>query len=108
MPHETAGDLHTRDVQKGKTTGNPNAKATRQEIRAALGTEWRNAPEHVKQPYLDKCKDGRETTTEAVGAWEASVKAWDDEAITIRAEFTKTNQPPEAYNSSRKGRRMTG
>jgi lysine-specific histone demethylase 1 len=95
------------DAQKEKATGNPNAKATRQEIRAALGTEWRNAPEHVKQPYLDKCKDGRENTTEAVGAWEAAVRAWDNGAVAIRAEYTKANQPPEAYNSSRKGRRMT-
>jgi Flavin containing amine oxidoreductase len=95
------------DAEKVKTTGNLNAKSSRQEIRAALGSEWRSASDHVKQPYIDKCKDGRETTTGAVGEWEVAVKAWDKDALAIRTEFTKNNHPPEAYNTSRKGRRMT-
>jgi Flavin containing amine oxidoreductase/HMG-box domain len=95
------------DAQKAKATGNTSAKASRQEIRTALGAEWRNASDAVKQPYLEKCKDGRETTTEALAAWEAAVKTWDAEAVAMREEYMAENKPPACYNVGRKARRMS-
>jgi lysine-specific histone demethylase 1 len=91
--------------------GNATAKAARNDIRIALGAKWRNASQEVKQPYLDRCKDGKEFTVEAKAAYEASVLAWDQQAAKIRADFMRENKPPEASNGSpgsgRKGRKLT-
>jgi flavin-dependent amine oxidoreductase len=96
------------DAQRIQQSGNPKAKASRQEVRATLGTEWRNAPDEIKQPYLDKCKDGKESTTGALAEWELEVKAWDQKAAVIRSEYIEQHKPPEEFSSGRKGRRLTG
>jgi lysine-specific histone demethylase 1 len=98
------------ETQLAATKGKAGLKAARNDIRIALGAKWRNASQEVKQPYLDKCKDGKEFTAEAKAAYEASVLAWDQQAAKIRADFVRENKPPEASSGSpasgRKGRKV--
>jgi hypothetical protein len=88
----------------------PGTKASRTEIRTTLGLKWRNAPPEVKEPYVDRCKEGREDTAEAKADYDARAGIWDQRAAKIREVFVRQNKPPETYDlpaSGRKGRKST-
>jgi Flavin containing amine oxidoreductase len=69
------------------TPRGPDGKISRHDIRAALGLEWRTAPDLIKQPYLDKCKNGREVATEAMNEYNKVLATWEDKAKKIREEY---------------------
>jgi len=96
------------DVQKVTATGNQQAKASKDEIRAKLGADWRNAPEVVKQPYMDKCKDGREQTSEVTAEYNRLAQEWESKSLEVRAAFIKENPPPASFHASRKSRKSIG
>jgi hypothetical protein len=105
---EWANCKATLDAQKAATTGNPLAKASKDEIRARLGAAWRSAPDSVKKPYTDKCEDGRATTTEVMAEYNKLAKEWDAKAIEVRAEYIKKHPPPASYAAARKSRKSNG
>ena len=72
-----------------KRTGKPDAKATRNEIRIALGKQWRNASDEVKKPYLDQCEAAQQVANEARAQYEQDVTKWNENARRIRMEFMK-------------------
>lgn len=98
----------TCDARKIRESGNATAKASRQEIRIAIGEEWRNASDDIKRPYLEKCKDGRDTTAEALSGYEATVADWEKKAQVVRAAYMEKNKPPESYGSSRRAKGRDG
>jgi hypothetical protein len=109
------------DAQKVAATGDPTAKATREEIRITLGAEWRNLPEHIKKPYTDRSENARELTAVAMAEYNEKVKMWDKEAVRVRTEFMTTSPPAldvkqklegrtaiELGGGGRKGRKLNG
>jgi hypothetical protein len=92
------------DTQKAAATGDPNAKATREDIRITLGAEWRNLPEHVKKPYTDRSENARENTAVAMAEYTEKVKAWDREAAIIRKELMNEDPPAPAIKQKLEGR----
>lgn len=105
----------TCDAKKAAATGRPDAKAERDEIRAAVGEKWRMLPEEMKKPYIDKAEQSRKSNTEI----NEKIKAWDRAAERIRREFIANNTPPKGVNvskglsaievgSGRKGRKLSG
>lgn len=96
------------------------AKASRNEVRIALGAEWRNLVEEKKKPYVDRSQTQRDTTAAAVAAFSEQSKVWDREAARIRREFM-LNDPPALrvreklegrtaieFGGGRKGRKTGG
>jgi len=81
-------------ARKIALTGDQVVSIDRHEIRASLGKAWRNAPDDVKAPYIERCKDGRESALKAASDYEALVEAWDHKAAVIRAEYMENNKPP--------------
>ncbi|KAL1984375.1 hypothetical protein VTN96DRAFT_9236 [Rasamsonia emersonii] len=65
------------DQAKRAATNNPNARAARDEIRAALGQMWREAGEDVKRPYLDQMAVNRQTNTEMLDRWKERMDEWE-------------------------------
>lgn len=105
----------TCDAKKAAVTGRADAKAERDEIRAAVGERWRMLPEEMKKPYIEKAEQSRKSNAET----NERSKAWDREAERIRREYIAINAPPEGVNvhkgpsaievgSGRKGRKLSG
>jgi hypothetical protein len=88
------------DEEQFEKTG-IESKVSRHEIRAALGAEWRNAPQHVKQPYLDKCKDGRENAAEVMARYQEELTAWETKAQHIREDILQNRQLNGAWKGPR-------
>ncbi|KAI1515282.1 Lysine-specific histone demethylase [Pyrenophora tritici-repentis] len=84
------------DAHKAKT-GNPEAKAPKQEIRNAVGLRWRTAEQSVKQPYLDQASNARDDASANAADFKERVATWDIEAARIRREYIQAN-PPEGGN----------
>ncbi|KAF4555961.1 Flavin containing amine oxidoreductase-like protein 6 [Elsinoe fawcettii] len=72
---------------KARTTGDPNAKATRNEVRIAIGRNWRLLPEESRKPYNEQCEAAQQLANEARAEWERRTDAWDREAKKLRAEW---------------------
>ncbi len=68
-------------------TGNPNGKASRHEVRSALGQMWREASEDVKRPYLDQTASNKQNNSTTVAEFEARLAQWDKDAVKIRREY---------------------
>ncbi|KAL1651198.1 hypothetical protein SLS58_000536 [Diplodia intermedia] len=79
------------DEQRRAATGDPNAKASKDNIRTVLGAKWRNAPNKVQQPYLDEASKLKEASATAAAAYKEKAAVWEKEAARIRAEFTAGN-----------------
>jgi hypothetical protein len=85
------------DDARRASTGNPEAKAPKQEIRTAIGLRWRTATEETKKPYLDQATNAREDATASAIGFKERVATWDKEAARIRREYIQKN-PPEGGN----------
>jgi lysine-specific histone demethylase 1 len=91
------------DQQEIVRTGNVNAKTGRNDVRTKLGAEWKNAPESVKQPYMDRCEEGRKDMEKAEQEYAGLAAEWDGKAAQIRKDFERENSKPES--SIRKAKR---
>ena len=77
------------DDARRAATGNPGTKASRNEVRAALGQMWREASYDVKAPYLEKTANNRLVNTESAATFQSRLAKWDEEAIKVRKEYTE-------------------
>ena len=75
------------DEARKQATKNPEAKATRNEVRAALGQMWREAPEEEKRPYLEQTSSNKQLNVANVADYNAKLAQWDKEAALIRARY---------------------
>ncbi len=103
-------------------TGNPNSKASRHDVRSALGQMWREASDEVKRPYLEQTASNKQNNTMSVTDFEARLARWDQEAVKIRKQYIKQHpgvltelevrQMWEALGTSgggsRRAKKMTG
>jgi lysine-specific histone demethylase 1 len=81
-------------------------KAGKDEIRAQLGLEWRNAAADVKDRYISRCKNGREAGVGVAAEHEKRASEWDVKAAEVREQFVRENQPPASFESGRKTRKQ--
>ena len=84
------------DEIRRTVTGNPLAKASRNDIRAELGKMWREAVDEVKRPYIDRTMTNRVANHENASTFQDKLNEWDSEAMSIRREFVKSH--PEALS----------
>jgi lysine-specific histone demethylase 1 len=86
--------LITNDVwSKCKEALGNSAGETRNEIRAEVGRQWREASDEVKRPYLEKCEAAQRLADEARAEYERKVAHWDLEARRIRLAYVRSNPP---------------
>ncbi|KAK9858998.1 Winged helix-turn-helix transcription repressor DNA-binding [Penicillium brevicompactum] len=79
------------DQLRRTTSNNPNAKAPRDDIRAALGQMWRSATPAEKQPYLDRTEANRRANAEAWDKWKVDVAEWERATFVVKDRFCAEN-----------------
>ncbi|KAI9812419.1 MAG: hypothetical protein M1827_004650 [Pycnora praestabilis] len=79
------------DEARGASSRNSTAKASRNEIRAALGQMWREASAEEKRPYLEQTASNKEANMASAARFKTRVEVWDREAETIRQDFANKN-----------------
>lgn len=79
------------DEARRATSKNPNAKASRDDIRAALGLMWRNAPPEEKQPYIDQVEANRIANDEAFEKFKAVGAEWNRRSFEVRDTWCAEN-----------------
>lgn len=89
------------DDARRAATKNPSAKASRDQIRAALGQMWRDAPREEKQPYLDAAEAKRQANLQAKEAWKPIHEQWTRLEAETKACWVSKNpydqwEPPES------------
>lgn len=77
------------DAETQKRLNNPEAKATRNEVRAALGLMWREAPEDEKRPYLSETEDNKKANGIAAVEFKKRLAVWDKEAEKMREDWKR-------------------
>lgn len=80
------------DEARRQATGNQEAKATRNEVRAALGQMWREAGEEEKRPYLEETERNKEANQRGVEDYKRRLKEWDEKARGWRREWEEGNK----------------
>lgn len=75
------------DKAKQQSTGDPNARASRNEVRAALGKMWREFPEKDKKPYLTATKSIKETNNRNLVEFREKVRRYDADAEDFRRRW---------------------
>ncbi|KAF3389570.1 hypothetical protein F1880_004249 [Penicillium rolfsii] len=79
------------DEARRAASNNPNAKASRDDIRAALGLMWRNAPPAEKQPYIDQVEANRIANDEAFEKFKAVGAEWNRRSFEVRDKWCAEN-----------------
>lgn len=79
------------DSNRRASSNNPKAKATRNEIRQALGQMWRNAPPEQKQPYLSKIEGFRAENAKNEGLWKKQLDEWNRLSVSVRERWCTEN-----------------
>lgn len=79
------------DLEKQNASGNATAKATRNEVRAALGKMWRELPEEKKNPYRVMTKNIKETNDKNSAEFRRKLKQYDSEAEDFRRRWKEEN-----------------
>lgn len=79
------------DAAKRKSSGDPNAKAARNEVRAALGKMWRELPDDEKKPYLEATKTIKETNNRNLEEFKKKEKRYEAEAADFRRRWWDEN-----------------
>ncbi|KAI9750461.1 MAG: hypothetical protein M4579_006466 [Chaenotheca gracillima] len=78
---------HKCDEARRQATKNPEAKASRNEVRAALGQMWREAPADEKRPYLEQTASNKEQNATSVADFKKRLQEWDQAAVKFRKEY---------------------
>ena len=79
------------DEARQAAVGNSHSKASRNEVRAALGLMWREAGEEVKRPYVEKTVSNRQVNHESAATFHERLAEWDAEAIRVRKEYVDSH-----------------
>ncbi|KAJ5505485.1 Winged helix-turn-helix transcription repressor DNA-binding [Penicillium expansum] len=79
------------DEARRAASNNPNAKAPRDEIRAALGQMWRSATPAEKTPYLEQTEINRCANAEAWDKWKVDVAEWERKTFIVKDRWCAEN-----------------
>ncbi|KAJ5848477.1 hypothetical protein N7455_012434 [Penicillium solitum] len=79
------------DEARRAASNNPNAKAPRDEIRAALGQMWRSATPAEKSPYLEQTEINRRANAEGWDKWKVDVAEWERKTFIVKDRWCAEN-----------------
>ncbi|KAJ5206229.1 Winged helix-turn-helix transcription repressor DNA-binding [Penicillium cf. griseofulvum] len=79
------------DEARRAASNNPNAKAPRDEIRAALGQMWRSATPADKKPYLEQTEINRRANAEAWDKWKVDIAEWERKTYVVKDHWCTEN-----------------
>ncbi|KAF2869343.1 flavin-containing amine oxidoreductase-domain containing protein [Massariosphaeria phaeospora] len=82
------------DEARRTATGGAEAKASKTEIRTAIGLKWRTASAAVRQPYVNQTQNAKEDAAANAATYKERVATWDTNAVRIRQEYIQKHPPP--------------
>lgn len=71
------------------STGNPEAKADRNDIRKAVGQLWQKKPDEEKRPYTERSAESRRVNLEEAATFDARLASWDEKAMDVRRQYVR-------------------
>lgn len=77
------------DNARAAASGNAEKGASRNEVRATIGSMWRAAPEEQKRPYFEKTENNRRINEEQAATFEARLASWDEKAMDVRRKYVR-------------------
>ena len=77
------------DEARRAAVGNPNTKASRNEVRVALGQMWREASDEMKKPYINQTVNNRQSNHQSAASFHDTLAAWDAEAMNARRQYVQ-------------------
>lgn len=98
---------HDCDEKRRAATGDPNAKASKTDIRTALGLKWRTEKAEVKQPYLDQTQNAKDNAAAHSADFKERAEQWDRDALRIRQEYIERHPPPNGSGEAMLNSRNT-
>ncbi|KAF7713922.1 Lysine-specific histone demethylase 1 [Penicillium ucsense] len=87
------------DDARRVASGNPSAKASRNDVRAALGLMWRNAPQEQRQPYIEQVGANRKANENAFERFKSVAAEWNQRSLEVKAKWCAEN-PIETWQAS--------
>jgi len=75
------------DDARRTATGDAKTKASRDEVRVALGKMWRESTEEAKRPYVERTNQNRAANSESAATFQERLAAWDEKAMRVRRNF---------------------
>ncbi|KAL8830511.1 MAG: hypothetical protein Q9191_001384 [Dirinaria sp. TL-2023a] len=109
------------DEARRAATGHADTKASRDEVRVALGRMWREAPAEVKRPYMEQTNQNRAANSESAATFQERLAAWDEQAMNTRRRYVEEHpgvlSPEEElqmwaalgiYDTERRPKKMSG
>ncbi|KAF2151280.1 hypothetical protein K461DRAFT_228453 [Myriangium duriaei CBS 260.36] len=72
---------------KQTQTGMAGVQASRNEVRAAIGKQWRELSDEQRRPYMEQGEDAQRLANEARAKFEKESVEWEEKAARIRSEF---------------------
>jgi hypothetical protein len=95
------------DEARRKATNNPDSKASRNEVRAALGQMWRDAPDEEKRPYLNETEKNKESNAAGISEFKKKVKDWDATSEKFKKEWKEKNPSVPSEEENQAARQAT-
>lgn len=80
------------DLAKQQSTKDPSSRATRNEVRSALGKMWREFPEKDKAPYLKETETIKEENLKKADSFKKRVRQYDSEAEGFRRRWKEEHE----------------
>ncbi|MCJ1468446.1 hypothetical protein MMC07_007075 [Pseudocyphellaria aurata] len=75
------------DEARRAATGNRDQKASRNDVRSALGQMWRESNDEVRRPYIERTENNRIANTESAATFLDRLAAWDEKAMAVRRKY---------------------
>lgn len=75
------------DDARRTATGDAKTKASRDEVRVALGKMWRESTEEAKRPFVERTNQNRAANSESAATFQERLAAWDEKAMSVRRNF---------------------
>ena len=77
------------DETRRLASGSANTKASKNEVRTAIGQMWREASDEIKKPYIERTESNRLANTETAATFDDRLAAWDAEAMSVRRRYVE-------------------
>lgn len=81
------------DQAQQKKNNNPEAKATKNQIRACLGTTWRETSEEGRKPWIDIVNQRKLEYDSAKETWDSEHAKWEEERLKVIQWFDENERP---------------